>query len=96
MTGDPEKAAQAMIVVLGNLVGMVCDGAKYTCALKVGTGALEAYHAALLVMNGHSPDPQGVVGETIEQTVNNLVEVSEKGMGNLDKAIIDVINRRFA
>ncbi|MBL3540111.1 serine dehydratase subunit alpha family protein [Aminivibrio sp.] len=96
MTGDPVKAAQAMLVVLGNLVGMVCDGAKNTCALKVGTGALEAYHAALLVMNGHSPEPQGVVGETIEQTVKNLVEVSDKGMANLDKAIIDVINRRFS
>lgn len=96
LTNDPEKAAQAMLVVLGNLVGMVCDGAKYTCALKVGTGALEAYHAALLVMNGHSPAPQGVVGTNLEQTVKNMVRISEKGMENLDKTIIDVINERFA
>lgn len=96
MTKDPEKAAQAMLVVLGNLVGMVCDGAKNTCALKVGTGALEAYHAALLVMNGHAPEPQGLVDKSLEQTVENMVQVSEKGMGNLDKAIIDVINQRFA
>lgn len=94
-TGDVAKAAQAMLIILGNLVGMVCDGAKDTCALKVGTGALEAYHAALLVFDGHYPEPQGLVDETIEKTVNNMVQVSVHGMQNLDKAIIDVIAGRF-
>ncbi len=95
-TGDVKKAAQAMLLILGNLVGMICDGAKDTCALKVSTGAVEAYHAALLVMDGHSPDPQGIVDETIEKTVNNIVQVSAKGMENLDRAIIEVIAARFA
>lgn len=94
-TKDIAKAAQAMLIILGNLVGMVCDGAKHTCALKVGTGALEAYHAALLVFDGHYPEPQGLVDETIEKTVNNMVQVSVHGMQNLDKAIIDVISHRF-
>ena len=94
-TKDIAKAAQAMLIILGNLVGMICDGAKHTCALKVGTGALEAYHAALLVFDGHYPEPQGLVDETIEKTVNNMVQVSVQGMQNLDKAIIDVISHRF-
>ncbi|HOO87270.1 MAG TPA: L-serine ammonia-lyase, iron-sulfur-dependent, subunit alpha [Synergistales bacterium] len=94
-TKDIARAAQAMLIILGNLVGMVCDGAKYTCALKVGTGALEAYHAALLVFDGHYPEPQGLVDETIEKTVNNMVQVSVHGMQNLDRAIIDVISHRF-
>ena len=95
-TKDVAKAAQAMLIILGNLVGMVCDGAKDTCALKVGTGALEAYHAALLVFDGHYPEPQGLVDETIEKTVSNMVQVSVNGMQNLDRAIIDVIAGRFA
>ncbi len=94
-TKDIAKAAQAMLIILGNLVGMVCDGAKDTCALKVGTGALEAYHAALLVFDGHYPEPQGLVDETIEKTVNNMVQVSIHGMRDLDRAIIDVIAHRF-
>ena len=94
-TKDIAKAAQAMLIILGNLVGMVCDGAKYTCALKVGTEALEAYHAALLLFDGHYPEPQGLVDETIEKTVNNMVQVFIHGMQNLDKAIIDVISHRF-
>lgn len=96
MTRDSSKAAQAMLIVLGNLAGMVCDGAKDTCALKVGTGALEAYHAALLVLDGHYAEPQGLVDESIEKTVDNMVQVAANGMRNLDKAIIDVIARRFA
>ena len=95
-TRDGAKAAQAMLIILGNLVGMVCDGAKDTCALKVGTGALEAYHAALLVFDGHYPEPQGLVDETIEKTVSNMVQVSVHGMQNLDRAIIDVIAGRFS
>ena len=95
-TGDVKKAAQAMLLILGNLVGMICDGAKDTCALKVSTGALEAYHAALLVIDGHSAEPQGLLDETIEKTVDNIVQVSANGMENLDRAIIEVIAARFA
>jgi L-cysteine desulfidase len=49
----------------------------------------------LLVFDGHYPEPQGLVDETIEKTVNNMVQVSVHGMQNLDKAIIDVISHRF-
>jgi L-cysteine desulfidase len=96
MTKDAEKAAEAMLLILGNLAGMMCDGAKYTCALKVGTGAIEAYHAALIVMGGHHPEAQGLVGHNLENTVDNMVTVSKNGMENLDRAIIEVINQRFA
>ncbi|GAB1487287.1 L-serine ammonia-lyase, iron-sulfur-dependent, subunit alpha [Aminivibrio sp.] len=95
-TGDVSKAAQAMLLILGNLVGMICDGAKDTCALKVSTGAVEAYHAALLVIDGHTAEPQGLVDETIEKTVDNIVQVTSRGMGDLDRAIIEVIAERFA
>lgn len=48
MTEDTDKSRAAVEDVVSNLLGMLCDGAKESCAFKVGTGAIEAYHAALV------------------------------------------------
>ncbi len=92
--GKVNKAANAMAIILGNLAGMICDGAKDTCALKVGTGALEACHAALLALEGHYPELQGIVDESIENTVKNLENISSQGMKDMDKIIIDIVESR--
>ncbi len=89
------KAANAMAIILGNLAGMICDGAKDTCALKVGTAALEACHAALLALDGHYPQLQGIVDEGIENTVKNLENISSQGMKDMDKVIIDIVESRL-
>ncbi len=89
------KAANAMAIILGNLAGMICDGAKDTCALKVGTAALEACHAALLALEGHYPELQGIVDESIENTVKNLESISSQGMKDMDRTIIDIVESRL-
>ncbi len=89
------KAANAMAIILGNLAGMICDGAKDTCALKVGTAALEACHAALLALEGHYPELQGIIDESIENTVKNLENISSQGMKDMDKVIIDIVESRL-
>ncbi|MDD2206888.1 MAG: L-serine ammonia-lyase, iron-sulfur-dependent, subunit alpha [Aminobacterium sp.] len=97
MGGSEVQAAKAMELVLGNLVGMLCDGAKETCALKVGTGAFEAVQAAELVMNGHHIEmSQGVINEKIEDTVANVVAVNAKGMRDVDRIILDIMASRTA
>lgn len=90
-TGDTDKAAQAVGLILGNLSGMICDGAKETCALKVGSGAIEAYYSALLAAQGCTPGRQGVIGDVIEQSVENLAKVSNMGMPDMDDTLIDII-----
>jgi L-cysteine desulfidase len=95
LTGDVRRAVKAMSIVLANLVGMLCDGAKDTCALKVGTGAMEAYHATLLAMNDRDLDPQGVVDETIEATVQNVADISFKAMKDVDGTVIGMVSRRM-
>ena len=95
LTGDVQRAVKAMSIILGNLVGMLCDGAKDTCALKVGTGALEAYHATLLAMNDRNLDPQGVVDDTIEKTVQNVADISFKAMKDVDGTVIELVSKRM-
>jgi L-cysteine desulfidase len=93
-SGSLEAAEKAVVIVLADLVGMICDGAKETCALKVGTGAAEAYYAAMLALRGGLEPPQGIVDETIEKTVDNAAELNIKGMTDIDGILIRQMQRR--
>ncbi len=90
-TGDMAKAAEAVSLILGNLSGMVCDGAKESCALKVGSGAIEAYYSAILAAERTSVDKQGLIGSTVEQSAENLAKMSNEGFGDLDNVLCGII-----
>lgn len=95
MGGGPEQAGAAMQIVLSDTAGMVCDGAKESCALKVGTGGAEAYTAALLAMEGKGVSrPQGIAGSSIEKTVENIALLNREGMRDADRVIIGICQER--
>ena len=87
--GGLPKAVRAIETILANTAGMICDGAKPTCALKVGTAAHEAYLAALFAVRANVVNrPQGVVGHSLEETVANLSLINQQGMRDVDQLII--------
>ena len=93
--GDSEQIATAMSLLLSDLAGMLCDGAKESCALKVSSAASEAYYAAKWAMAGQKLCvPQGVFGETIEETVENVGRVTKEGMKTVDRVMIDILDKR--
>lgn len=95
--GDLPKVKDAMSMVLANLAGMLCDGAKESCALKVGTGSHEAYLAARWSVMGLSLfKPQGVLSTHIEASVENVARVNREGMRDVDKVIIGILDQSFA
>lgn len=95
MGGDAKAAIQAMQTVLADTAGMVCDGAKESCSLKVGVGAGEAYLAALFALEGMGfSTAQGVVDMSIEKTVDNVSLLNREGMGRVDRVVIDILEAR--
>jgi len=95
MGGSHEQMADAMSLLLANLAGMLCDGAKESCALKVGTASSEAYFAARWAMAGQKlAIPQGVFGSTIENTAENVGKVTRDGMKTVDRIIIEILDQR--
>lgn len=87
--GGLTKAARAIETILANTAGMICDGAKPACALKVGTAAHEAYLAALFAVRANGVNrPQGVVGRSLDETVANLSLINRQGMQDVDQLII--------
>ncbi len=96
MGGDPDDDERAVKIMAATLTGMICDGAKAGCALKVSTAADMAYRAASLAMRrAEVPDDNGIVAPTAEQTIENLAKLS-RSMGVVDEKIIEIMLAKIA
>ncbi len=85
-----EGAIQNMI---GDLSGMICDGAKAGCSYKLASAAGAAIQSALYAKYGAIiPNLNGIVGNTVEESIRNLGIVSDKGMTITDKVIVEVMD----
>ena len=96
MGGDLQEIASAINNLIGDLAGVICDGAKESCALKVGTAAGTAVQAALLATRGISVRPNcGLIGERVEETVEGLGLLSREGMREADPVVLRIIRARY-
>lgn len=78
--------------MVGSISGMVCDGAKGGCALKLSTAAGEAVMQAYLAVSGMIiSEYDGIIGENVENTIKNLGILSNEGMKNMDDSIIKIM-----
>lgn len=82
--------------MVGNITGMICDGAKSSCALKVASAVGAGMQAVLLAMDGTSvPGNEGIVDDDIEVCIANLGRLGSLGMREADKVILDImLNKR--
>ncbi|KGG80431.1 hypothetical protein Y919_06340 [Caloranaerobacter azorensis H53214] len=80
--------------MIANLSGMICDGAKVSCAFKLATAASTAVQSALLALNNSIALPKnGIVAESAEETIKNLGTLSKKGMNTTDKVILEIMSK---
>lgn len=78
--------------VLANTSGMICDGAKEGCALKLSTSASVAVQSALLAKNSFfTPSYNGIIGETCEESIRNLGNLAKEAFETADKVILKVM-----
>lgn len=93
--GNISECEMAMQMVLAGTFGMICDGAKETCSLKVGVGATEAYFAACAAVQGRGICADGgVTGASLQETIDNITQVSRKAMKDVDGVIIGILESR--
>ncbi len=92
MGGNLEQVTGVIKNMIGDISGMVCDGAKVGCALKLSTSASSAIQASLLAINDQIiPSGNGIIGNTAEETIKNLRRLSDEGMHQADTVIINVM-----
>jgi L-cysteine desulfidase len=90
--GSSLQMLAAVKLIDGNIAGILCDGAKHGCALKVATSSGSAVEAALMVMDGVSiPDTDGIVGVTLKESLANIRRLQDDGMGEADRTMLALL-----
>ncbi|AUN21878.1 serine dehydratase subunit alpha family protein [Clostridium botulinum] len=89
--GKDKEINGAILNMLANLTGMVCDGAKGSCAIKLSTSASEAVISAYLALNDIIvPNNTGIIGNTVEDTINNLGMLCKDGFYKADDVMLSI------
>lgn len=95
MGGGYQQIAFAVQNMIANLTGMICDGAKPSCALKVTTGVSTAVLSAMMAMENKGVTAvEGIVDEDVDQTIRNLTKIGSKGMSETDHIVLDIMTTK--
>ena len=95
MGGGYEQVSYAVQNMIANLTGMICDGAKPSCALKVTTGVATAVLSAIMAMEGRCvTSVEGIIDRDVDQSIRNLTEIGSHGMNETDKLVLDIMTHK--
>ncbi|MGE5455477.1 MAG: serine dehydratase subunit alpha family protein [Methylocystaceae bacterium] len=92
MGGSASHIASAIKNLISDLAGVICDGAKASCSLKLATAAGAATQSALFALHGIDVKPtDGIVGHSSEETMRNVGQLSTHGMIETDRTILQIM-----
>ena len=95
MGGKYEEITYAIKNMIANISGMICDGAKPGCALKVTSGVATAIFSSYLAMQHSVADStEGIIEEDIDRTIHNLTRIGHDGMQVTDDLILDIMTHK--
>ena len=90
--GNLENINYCINNMISDLSGMICDGAKETCALKIATGTNAAIQCANLAINGISATANdGIVAKDVEETIESIETLIQNGLKNVDDTILNIM-----
>lgn len=95
MGGTYEQITYAVQNMIANLTGMICDGAKPSCALKVTTGVSTAVLSAIMAMENRCvTSVEGIIDADVDQSIRNLTKIGSQGMNETDKLVLDIMTSK--
>ncbi|MCM1005647.1 MAG: L-serine ammonia-lyase, iron-sulfur-dependent, subunit alpha [Prevotella sp.] len=95
MGGGFDQVQAAIKNMVANLTGMVCDGAKPSCAMKISSGVSTALMSALLAMEGRCVTcNEGIVSEDVDRTIHNLTSIGRDAMRETDRLILNIMTTK--
>lgn len=95
MGGGYKQISFAVQNMIANLTGMICDGAKPSCALKVTTGVSTAVLSAIMAMEGKCvTSVEGIIDEDVDKSIRNLTRIGSQGMNETDRLVLDIMTSK--
>ncbi len=95
MGGTREQVAFSVQNMIGDLTGVICDGAKPSCSLKVSSAVSTATLSAMLAMDNKSVSfMEGIADKDVDKTIQNLTDIASRGMIETDKLVLDIMTKK--
>ena len=95
MGGGYEEVAMAVKNMIANLTGMICDGAKPSCALKLASGVSTAVLSAMMAMENRCVSKlEGIIDEDVDRSIRNLTTIGRDGMDATDGLILNIMTSK--
>jgi len=95
MGGDYQHICYAVKNMIANLTGMICDGAKPSCSLKITSGVSTAVLSALLAIEGKCvSSAEGIVDDCVDRSIHNLTAIGADGMGITDEMVLNIMTSK--
>ncbi len=95
MGGTYEQISYSVKNMIANLTGMICDGAKPSCTLKLTTGVSTAMLSAMLAMqHKYVSSQEGIIDDDVDQSIHNLTAIGSKGMDVTDRFVLDIMTHK--
>ena len=88
-------AAAAVKNMIANLTGMICDGAKPSCAMKLTSGVSTAVLSAMMAMDGRCVSSvEGIIEEDVDRCIRNLTAIGREGMDETDRLVLRIMTNK--
>lgn len=95
MGGNFEQICFSVKNMIANLTGMICDGAKPSCALKLTSGVSTAVLSAMLAMqHKYVTSYEGIIDDDVDQSIRNLTAIGSRGMNDTDRFVLDIMTHK--
>lgn len=95
MGGGYEQTVSAVKNMIANLTGMICDGAKPSCAMKVTSGVATAVLSAMMAMEGRCvTSVEGIIEDDVDCSIRNLTRIGRDGMNETDRMVLDIMTHK--
>lgn len=95
MGGGYEQVAYAVKNMIANLTGIICDGAKPSCALKLTSGVSTAVLSAILAIEHKCVTAvEGIIEDDVDLSIRNLTRIGSEGMNETDKMVLDIMTHK--
>ena len=95
MGGNYEQISYSVKNMIANLTGMICDGAKPSCALKLTSGVSTAVMSAMLAMqHKYVTSQEGIIDEDVDKSIHNLTNIGKYGMDETDRFVLDIMTHK--
>lgn len=95
MGGGYDQVVAAVKNMIANLTGMICDGAKPSCAMKLTSGVSTAVLSAMMAMDGHCvTSVEGIIEEDVDRCIKNLTSIGRDGMSETDRVVLNIMTHK--